>query len=214
MATWADVPVGEQLAALAMKDQWEQDTGYKFIVPDWALANIASYGVSTLKDFGDFMTNQVAPFVTGNTNLAALQPWAGVGLSKDSYQSLATTFGSEYKKVTGQDIPADQLAKAFTSSQTGAGGLLTGSEYAQQLTSDKAIQDTFGWVKYGLDYNQFQQQKLGMQQAFGQPLEDHQAVAQLQYWHANAGSDRSVHAQTQQAGQKQTTPGEGQSEVR
>lgn len=209
-ATWKDVPLGEQLQLLAIKDAWEQASGYQYLVDtDVALLAMARDGVSTMAEMGKYMNTHT------DGSIITRMPWAAYGLGRDQYQSLATTFGAEYKKVTGHDISAEALSKAFQSSQTGAGGLLTGSEYGQQLISDPEIQKTYGWVKYGLDYNQFQQQKLGMQQSFGQVLDDTQAIAQLTYFHASQGSDRSVHAQAAQGGQqKQATPGEGQSEIR
>lgn len=149
------------------------------------------------------------------------QPWILYGLSFDQYQQQATTFATEYKKITGQDIPPSELQRAFTGmrgtsgAEYGTGALLTGSEYAQQLQNDSNIQKTFGWVKYGYDYQQFQQQKLQMRQSFGQDLTDQQATVQLQYLHAAGGANMSAVARPSSSGQQQArTPDMSGSVVR
>ena len=201
------VPPGEYNILQSLASQWEALTGFAAAVPDWALLEMANEHLSSLQAFGQHIANDIAMGSFANapqfTALVATQPWAMYGLDRTSYQSLATSFGTEYTKLTGQAIPPDQLAKAFQSSQTGAGGLLSGSEYNQQLMNDANIQKTYGWVKYGLDYNAFQQQKLTMKQAFGNTLTDQQAVTQLQYFHANQGANMAVHQQTASPGQNQ-----------
>ena len=216
-ADWGKVPLGEQNALTELANAWEKNTGYNFVVPDWAMLNMARYGFSTMQEFGSFVAGQVAPFVTGNGNLAAQMPWAQYGMTKDTYAGLATTYGTEFKKLTGQDIPSDALQSAFAKVKdpTGA-GFLSGSQYAQKLQSDTNMQNTYGWLKYGMDYSQFQQHKLGMTAAFGGTPTDAQATQALSYWHQNASATAEVRAQTQTPGQQQKapSPGEAQSVIR
>lgn len=215
-AAWTNVPVGEQNSLDALKDTWEKNTGYTFVVPDWAMLNMASYGFSTIQEFGSFVTGQIAPFVTGNANLNLLMPWAQYGLTKDTYGALATSYGTEYQKLTGQTLDAAGLQKAFTSVKDPTGNnFLSASQYATQLQQDQNVQNTYGWVKYGLDYNQFQQHKASMAQAFGGTPTDAQGVQALQFWKQNASATAEVRAApASQAKNAPATPGDAQSVIR
>jgi hypothetical protein len=210
--SWKDVPTGEQNALRDLRDQWEKNAGYIYTINDGDLFNIAnaSNGVSTLADFGKYFTAQLP------ASYVQAQPWIGLGLTKDVYAGLATSYGTEYQKLTGQTIDASSLAQAFQNVKDPTGNnFLSASQYAEQLQSDQKIQNTYGWVKYGLDYNQFQQHKMAMQQAFGAPPTDQQAVQGLQYWHQNAGANAAVHAANPSTSNNApATPGTSQSVIR
>lgn len=201
--TWKDVPTGYQNEIQSMVDLVEQNMGYAYPVGEKELLSMARTGVLNEADVGQWL-------VRHHSDIQQKYPWINYGLDKDTYQSYATTFSTEYKKITGQDIPADQMSAAFNSVKDRTGGILSGSEYAQQLQNDANIQKQFGWVRYGLDFNQFQQQKLQMRQAFGKDLTDQEGVVQLQYLHAG-GQSREVQGAQQQQRQPATA---GQSVVR
>ena len=208
--SWADVPAGEKDYIISLRDQWEQDTGYFYELNAGDLFNMAVWGVTNEADVGKYVTSIMQdPNKPGGADLAAklqAMPWAGLGMTKDTYQSLATTYGTEYKKITGKDIPPDQLAKAFQTQGLGVGGgLLSGSQYAQQLMNDAAIQAAFGWVKYGLDYTAWTQQKLQLRTAYGRDITDAEASTILQYNRANQGAN--MNAIGRAAGQQQPAQG-------
>lgn len=218
----ADLPAAMRSQLDDLRNQWEALTGFRATVQDWQLvemANSAAYQsgpaspiqvsightIATLFDFGQYMKAHVNPTgdaygaLTIGQDVYQNMPWAFYGLKPEEYASQATTFATEYKKVTGQDISASALGSAFDSMKDSTGGLLTGSEYAQRLMQDQNIQKTYGWVKYGYDYNQFQQQKIQMRSLFGRDLSDQEATTQLQYLHAAQGGNHEVTAQTQQS---------------
>jgi hypothetical protein len=189
---------------------WENLVGYSVEPTTAQLLDMANKGALTLADFGKYMATQ------GNAAAAvANMPWANYGLTKDEYAATAAIFGTTYKQVTGQDISPDALAKAFSNPNDPTGtNLLTGSQYQQQLMNDTAIQNTFGWVKYGLNFEQWTQQKLSFQGSFGRTLNDAEAATVLQYTKSASGSNMGVTAkQTGQQSQTQTA-GVGGSVVR
>ena len=147
------------------------------------LFEMVNAGVETQRDMGQFIQRTWgAPWQAGGYGRTiAEMPWAAYGLDKDTYAQMTSTFSTEYKKVTGQDIGKEALQQAFQNPRDPTGGLLSASQYAQQLMNDTNIQNTYGWVKYGLDYSQWTQQKLSMRSAFGRDINDAEAATVLQY---------------------------------
>ena len=207
------MPVGEQYQVKTLLDQWEALVGYSIAVNDTTIIELANAGVLTMADIGQYASKTWGA-IPGMQNIITNMPWAVYGLGKDEYQSLSTTYGTEYKKVTGQDISATSLAAAFGQhNPTGALALMSGSQYAQQLMNDATIQKQYGWVKYGMDYTAWTQQKLQVRGAFGRDIQDAEAATLLQYNKSATGA--SMSAVGHQAGQQaQQAPGAGQSVVR
>jgi hypothetical protein len=189
--------------------QWEQTIGYQIPSSMALMLELANAHVTTQSDIGRF----AAGSWSGYASILNAMPWAKYGLDKDTYQSLATGYGTEYKKVTGQQISPDALNSAFASQPYGGGlGLLSASQYAQQLMNDTAIQKQYGWVKYGLDFTQWTQQKLSLKTAFGRDINDAEASTILQYNKAAQGAN--VGATARSAQQQQATAGVAGSLVR
>jgi hypothetical protein len=210
-ASWKDVPTGEQNTLSTMIDTWEQSTGYQVPITSAQMLGMVNGGVETMHDIGQYVSSNLSgPFSAVLANM----PWAQYGLDKDTYAATAGTFGTEYKKITGQDISKEALAQAFSSAPAAGGGIMTASQYAQQLMNDQSIQNTYGWVKYGLDYASWTQQKLQSRTAFGRDITDAEASTLLQYGKAASGSNMGVTAkQTGQQSQQQPA-GVGGSVVR
>jgi hypothetical protein len=209
-ASWKDVPTGEQNTLSGWIDIWEQQTGYQVPITSAQMLGMVNAGVETMHDIGQYVANTLSgPFATVLANM----PWAQYGLDKDTYAATAGTFGTEYKKITGQDISKDALHQAFLSPPAAGGGIMTASQYAQQLMNDQSIQNTYGWVKYGLDFASWTQTKLGMRTAMGRDVQDTEAATILQYNKAATGSSAGVTAK--QTGQQTQQPaGVGGSVVR
>jgi hypothetical protein len=200
-ASWKDVPTGEQNTLAGMIDLWEQSTGYQVPITSDQMRQMVNAGVETMHDIGQFVsTNMSVAFASVLKNM----PWAAYGLDKDTYSAMANTFGTEYKKVTGTDISPDALAAAFGTGPGAGGGIMTGSQYAQQLMNDKSIQNTYGWVKYGLDFASWTQTKLGMRTGMGRDVNDAEAATLLQYNKAATGASATVTAK--QTGQQTQQP--------
>lgn len=176
------VPAGEYNVLESLMGEWESLVGYSVEPSDKELLAMANAGVQTLRDFGQYMATQ-----KNGEAVSKKMPWAKYGLTKDEYSSAASIYGTEYKKITGQDISPDALASAFENPRDPTGGLLSGTQYQQQLMNDAEIQKRFGWVKYGLDYSAWTQQKLSMRTAYGRDINDAEASTILQYNKAATG---------------------------
>lgn len=189
-AGWGNVPGGEQNVLSDLRNQFESLIGFTQNIPQSLLLQMANEHIVSLRDFGAFVGDHGIDLA--NT------PWAKYGLDKDQYSSVASIYGVEFKKVTGQDITQDALHEAFRNPRDQTGGLLTGSQYQQQLMQDANIQNTYGWVKYGMDYSAWQQQKLGMHQAMGRDVQDSEAASLLQYNSQARGGNQAAVARVPQ----------------
>lgn len=193
------MPPGEYNVLESLMAEWEALSGYAVEPSSAQLLAMANAGLQTLRDFGQYMAAQPNAQTVSQT-----MPWANYGLTKDEYASAANTFGTEYKKITGQDISPEALQEAFKNPRDPTGGLLNTSQYAQQLMNDASIQKQFGWVKYGLDFSAWTQQKLSMRTAFGRDINDAEAATILQYNQAAKGSNMGAVARA--AGQQSGAP--------
>lgn len=181
------IPPGEYNVLESNMAAWESMVGYSVEPTSAQLLDMANKGLMTVLDFGKYMSTQP------NAQAAvANMPWANYGLTKDEYAQAASLFGTTYKQVTGQDISPAALQEAFKNPRDPTGGLLTSSQYQQQLMNDTAIQNSFGWVKYGMNFTQWTQQKLAFQSSFGSTINDSQAATILQYTKAASGASASV----------------------
>ena len=191
--TWGDVPVNERNTLENLTTVWEQTIGYRKTLTVKDLLAIANGGITTQHDLGQFMQN----YQGGKWDkLLNTMPWAKYGLDKDSYAAMATTFETTYKKITGSTISEAALQQAFANPKDMSGGLLDASQYAQQLMNDASIQKNFGWVKYGLDFTAWTQQKLQLQTTYGRTVSDSEAATILQYTKAATGSTATAQART------------------
>lgn len=163
---------------------WEQQTGYHFNVTDAILAAIAKAGnVFTERDLARALMAYVPTgFGTWNN-----MPWAAYGIDSDTYRASVLSFGSIYRQLTGQ---AADPATSYVDAALAAG--MTAGEYQQMLMSDAAMQEKFGWLKHGLNYEEFKMKKAEYRISFGAELSDAQAISQLTYLHATQGADRSA----------------------
>jgi hypothetical protein len=193
------IPPGEYNVLESLMGEWESLVGYSVEPTTAQLLAMANGGVQTLRDFGQYMAVQ-----PGSQAVSQKMPWAKYGLTKDEYASASATFGTEYKKITGQDISPDALQLAFQNPRYPTGGLLNVSQYAQQLMNDASIQKQFGWVKYGMDFSAWTQQKLSIRGTFGRDINDSEAATILQYHKSTSGANMSAVARA--AGQQQEKP--------
>jgi hypothetical protein len=205
---WQDIPQPEWTFLTDAVNTFDQNSGLMLILSNAQILQMANAGVMDAVDFGEWVFNNMK----GMTTQLAQVPWAEFGLNKDSYEQLATTYSTVYEKITGQQISAQALQQAFLTPNLAEGGLFSGSQYEQQLMNDAAIQKAFGWVKYGMNFAQWTQQKLELRTAFGRDVKDSEAATILQYDHASQG--QNVAAIARQAGQGQAPVGVGQSVVR
>lgn len=204
-------------------NQWEALVGHTVTVPNWMVDEMANNNtvagfITSVYDVGRYMLAHTAP---GPYNLvwmdAQYQPWAWYGMSVSEYDTKVQALSSTYEQLTGQAAPANDghgniIDQALSVNQ----GSMTGAQFQTFLLSQENIKNQFGWLKYGLDFQQFQQQKLQMRTQFGRDLTDQEAVAQLTYMHAAQGPNVSaaVTPTLTQVEKKAAQTGVGQSVVR
>ena len=198
-------------------NRWEEQVGFSVTVADWMINEMADaldYGglghaITTLYDVGQYMVQHIGDPSTGSTlwdsSKAAAMPWARYGMSSTEYDAKLSAFDSTFRTLTGQSAPADVVERALHQHQ----GTMTGQQFETWLLTQDAIKNQYGWLKYGLDFQQFQTQKLNMRTQFGRELSDQEAVTQLQYHHAAQGANMGVGVQPtlSQAERKQTQIG-------
>lgn len=215
--TWQDVPSGEQNAIDSLIDQWEQLVGYTVDVPDWAKAEMAQRGIGTLFQVGQYMWAHVysghdpgAYFVPPQAVQSA--PGAAFGLTNDDLNSKLQAYQQEMQRMVGNGGSWNDF---WSKLQAGNGQLNVGL-MEEQMKQDPNMLKQYGWLKYGLDYDQFQQQKVQYQNTLGHDITNDQAVTQLQYMHAGTSASQSVsQAPTlTQIEKRQAQVGVGASQVR
>jgi hypothetical protein len=181
--SWNDVPIGYQNELLDLKAQFEQLDGYNLDISNDSLFHMANHHVQSLLDFGQSVSRWAG---LGD------RPWAAYGLSQSQYQSTLNSYSTVWNQLTGGPLfvgsPGPDYANAIRV-QTALQKGLSSSDFQNQLIQDASMQQAYGWIKYGLNFQQFQQQKLSMQATFGATLTDAQGVQQLRYLHTAQGAD-------------------------
>jgi len=171
-------------------NQWEQMVGFSATVSDQLIAQMAkNYGMTDIFDIAQYLKANLG---SSWANMAQ-QPWAWYGMSATEYNSHLAAYRSVWSQLTGTELPGndgnnnivDQALKQFQ-------GQMSENQFQQWLLSQDNIKNTYGWLKYGLNFNQFEQQKLGMNLAFGRTLSDTEGVTQLQYLHSASGPLMSI----------------------
>jgi hypothetical protein len=147
----------------------------------------------TFQKVWDSMRQNLSPTewaqnLQSDATVKAANPGAPYGLDYLSTQQRLLELSQTYQNLTGQ-LPSPELLNANINKAIN----LTGSEFQNVLLADPKMLETYGWLRYGLNFQQFQQQKLDMRGKFGTDLTDAQAVQQLQYLHAASGSGSSAH---------------------
>jgi hypothetical protein len=179
-----------------LRDQWEQLVGYQFEIPDWAIQEMAGDPgrYQTLYDVGQYMQAH-AGYGSGaflwTPDRSAAMPWAKYGMSATAYATRVEGYDSTFRTLTGQAAPIDLVDTALREHE----GTMTAAQFSTWLMAQDNIKNTYGWLRYGLDFQQFQTQKLQMRSSFGRDLTDQEAVTQLQYLHAAAGSNAGASVQ-------------------
>lgn len=208
--TWSDVPTFERNSINALIDQWEGLIGFTVNVPDNIKADMASYSITSLFQTGQYMWSHVYDFI----DPAAINHsiWAKFGLTYDDMYSQQNSYTQTMMQLTGQGGSWDDFAAKLHDQQ----GRINFGLLSEQIKQDPTMQKTYGWLKYGMDYDQFQAQKVQQQQLLGHDISNEEAVTQLQYMHAGTSAGQSVSQSPTltQVEKRQAQTGLGQSVVR
>lgn len=179
-----DVPTGYMNELQTLRDQWEQLVGYSAPITDSMLKDMANTGVIDLTQMAGWMRN--APGALGSSAWTQY-PWAMYGMTRNQYVQTMNEYVNTWETLTGQTTNA---ANPFF--DWGLENGMSASDMSTAWQNSAMMQQTYGWLKYNMNYQQFQAQKMGMTQAFGRQLNDSEALQQLEYWHTNQGSNQSA----------------------
>jgi len=191
---WDGVASGYKTELEDLALQWQQVAGFGLTIDEASLRKMADAHVVSMRDFGQYMWTNLMP-----TDLKDRAPWLAWGIDQSTWNRQLSDYTDTYEQITGDrpnfavsaggqmDAPSSTFWDAFTRN-------LTQSGLREKLLHDEGIKQTFGWVRFGLDFDTFQQRKTDMRLSFGVDLSNEQAVLQLQYLHQSAGASRSVQA--------------------
>jgi hypothetical protein len=126
-------------------------------------------------------------------------------LDQSTYVSQLGSYQDMVEQLTGQrpdfkldmatgntgDQFSQMIWAAFRSQESQSG-------FREKLLHDSNIRQQFGWLRFGLQYDDFQNRKTDMRMNFGQDLTDQQALLQLEYMHSAAGAGRGATVQAPQ----------------
>lgn len=204
--TWDGIASGYQTELEDLALQWQQLAGFGMTIDEATLRKMADAHVISLRDMGQWLWNSgVMP-----EDLKERTPWLAFGIDQTTWNQQLGQYEDMYEQITGQRLNFGLNIGAAEAADPGNVaivqafmGNLSQSAFREALLHDQRIMSTYGWVKFGLDFDTFQQRKVDMRMQFGQDLSNDQAVLQLQYLHQAQGSGRAVTAaapQGQQAG--------------
>lgn len=187
---WADVPSGEQNVINSLLDQWRQASGFYGTVPDWAKMWAAKEGIGSVYQMGQYMDAHTnynggdsgAYFIPPGATAHA--PWAAFGMTADAFQAQLKSYQATMEQYTGTGGDYADFTRFMQAGQ----GNISPQFMIETMLHDQNMLNTYGWLKYGLNYDQFQQQKQQMKQSFGFDLSNEEAVKQLEYFHTNASA--------------------------
>lgn len=203
--TWDGIASGYKTELEDLALLWQQTIGFQVTIDEKTLRRMADAHVISSRDMGQWM------WASGllSDDLRGRIPWAAFGMDQSSYQRTLGDLQDAIERYTGTrpafvtNPSAADPANAGWDKMIWA-ALVTGesqSGFTEQLLHDENVRSHYGWIKYGLDYDTFQQRKTDMRVTFGQDLSNDQAILQLQYLHQNQGSSREVTAPAPSGGQ-------------
>lgn len=187
-----------------LEHQWQVDAGFPFAIQPATLAEMAKAHVVTYSDFSQYLWNKnlIPP------DVRAREPWVGFGVSQDQWNSTMSSFADSWFSMTGQTLdttPGGDRFKEITAA------MLRGespSQWMAKLQQDANMQKTYGWLKYGMNFQQFQQYKVGQRTAFGRDLSNEEALAAYKFDQPaqgrSFGASVAAHPASQQKGASST----------
>lgn len=201
---WDGVAAGYKSEIEDLALQWQQVAGFSVTIDEATLRKMADAHVVSMRDFGLWMWNN-GPGMTDE--IKQRSPWLAWGLDQTTFNRQLSDYEDTYEQLTGQRVAFDpavgkQMDMASNFLWEAFRNNLTQSGLREELMHDETIRNTYGWIKFGLTFDDFQQRKVDMRIAFGQDLSNDQAMLQLQYLHQAQGANRAVTAPAPQ-GQQQ-----------
>lgn len=180
-ANWAAVPVAVQSRIGDLLHQWNGLTMGNITPPNWALLEMVNQGITSLEAFGQYMQGHMGSgsglYFVPVSQYAVSGAWANAGLTQDQYFSGL----SQYQNVMEQYLGNTGSMVDYNNTLQQMHGDLNTSQLVENIIHSASMRQQYGWLRYGMTYDQFRQQKVTMQQALGHQISDQQGVTQLDY---------------------------------
>lgn len=203
-ASWDAIPPEYRQQLMQMEHDYETANEFRVPVSDAQLLQMAQNGVNSAYGFAQFMWGSV------DFGLQEAMPWAKYGITQDAFSQAVEKYSDTYADLTGQVATKDVLDQALRDSQ----GRLDVAHFTQKLKADKGVTDTYAWVKYGMNYQEFQQFKSDSRGAFGRDLSDTEAANVLSQQHQFKSTGGATEATLVKTAAGQGPIGEGQAATR
>lgn len=146
-------------------------SGWQYFLTPAQLAWGAANGIAQLSQ------RQIWQWMASANPATKAMPWLEAGMSQQQFSDYGNRLTDVWQQYTGNtNVPSDTLA-------TAAAGNWSAQRFQQFLTTDPGVTGTYGWIKHGLTYNDFQQYKLNnktqVAQRFGANAGDSQYLQML-----------------------------------
>lgn len=193
-----------------LEHQWEVDAGFPIAIQAGTLAKMAKSGVVTYRDFSQYLwNNNLIP-----PQLKASSPWIGFGVSQDQWNSTMSDFSNSWFEMTGQNLDTTPQSAQFKDITRAILRGESASQWMTKLQNDTNMQKQYGWLKFGMNFQQFQQYKVGQRLAFGKDLSNEEALKAYQFDQPAQGRTFSGSVAASPASQKQGPAGADLTTVR
>jgi len=152
-----------------LENQLNQLGAYHFNLTQDQLAAMARQGITSMFEFAQ----QAFQFLPAQDQ--ANQPWLQFGLSHAQFDTTTLGYIDLIQQMTGQKPTPDQIKQALLSSK----GQSNPQHWKEQFISDAGNQKAYGWIKYGLSYEEFHTWAAQQSSKFGKELSQEEAVTWL-----------------------------------
>lgn len=141
-----DVSVNDFYRNIQYAEKFAASVGWKYYPPAWQIKLAAQKGMSSLQAMNYF-------FSTLPQDVQSAHPGAKVGLDADAYNAQLETYKEQAYALTGNENAGSAFYDQAIQNQW------SGSQLLNEMKNSSAIQSQYGFVRYGYDFQQWQQYK-------------------------------------------------------
>ncbi len=171
-----------------LESQWFNLSGGAIPISSQALVQMAYAGVTTLSEFGQFMSNVILkqPDMSTYAPIMQIHPGLSYGIDDDQFQQRRQEYSDTYYEQTGQLPDQAALNQAFLKPG------LSSAQYGKELQADQNMQKTYAWLKFGLSHTDFMHEKEMMRNVFGSHMSDEEALQHYRQQHEQSAGGGSA----------------------
>jgi hypothetical protein len=180
---------GDFWTLYSQAETFAANTGWQYLPTPQMLISMLANGFATANTL-----EQMAGFAQLTKVNTTKMPWAALGMSSTQYQQAQSNVGDALFETTGKTSFAEAGLSAIEGQAMTQGWSST--QLSDYIQKNPALNNQYGYLKYGQNYQQFaawkQSNAQTLSQRYGTKYTDQQAVQELgnpqQTFHANAGT--------------------------